>query len=81
MPGYLIIAIVCTGLWLIFPKGFKYLVGTMVGFITGAFLWGLGVLAWTIAMGHDISWQGMVRSFIGCVIVGNVVGYVLAAKG
>lgn len=81
MPGYLLIAIVCTGLWLIFPKGFKYLVGTMVGLIGGAFLCGLGVLAWTVALGHDVSWQGMAWGFIACVIAGTVSGCVLAAKG
>lgn len=81
MPGYLLIAIVCTGLWLLFPKGFKYLVGTIVGLIGGAFVWGLGVLAWTAVLDNDISWQGMAWGFIGCVIAGTVAGCVLAAKG
>ena len=81
MPGYLIIAIVCTGLWLLFPKGFKYLVGTMVGLIGGAFVWGLGTLTWTVAMGNDVSWQGMAWWFIGCVIAGTFAGCALAARG
>lgn len=81
MPGYLIIAIVCTGLWLLFPKGFKYLVGTLIGLIGAAFVWGLGVLVWTVALGNDISWQAMAWCFIACVIAGTASGCVLAAKG
>lgn len=81
MPGYLIIALACVGLWLVFPKGFKYLVGSLVGTCAGGFVWGLGVLAWTVALGNDVSWHGMGWSFLGCVVMGIVGGCVLAARG
>lgn len=81
MPGHLIIALACIVLWLLFPKGFKYLVGSLVGVCAGGFLWGLATLTWTVALGHDVSWQGMAWGFVSCVAACIVGGCVLAAKG
>ena len=37
--------IICTGLWLLFPKSFKFMVGTFVGFCAGGFVWSLTAMA------------------------------------
>lgn len=81
MPAYLIVAITCVVLWLLFPKGFKYLVGSLVGTCAGGFLWGLGTLTWTVALGRDVSWQGMACGLVSCVMLGIIGGCVLAARG
>lgn len=63
----------CVGLWLLFPKGFKYLVGSWIGFIGGTFLWAVLAIAfsWLIAPG----------AFVAFSIAGIFAGCVLAARG
>lgn len=81
MVGFLYLAFVCSGLWLLFPKGFKYLVGTWVGAMGGTFFWGLFDLAWFVGLGLDMSWAALAWTFIGFIIAGMVAGCFLAAKG
>mgnify|MGYP005834639737 CR=1 FL=1 len=78
--GLLESALICVGLFLLFPKGFKYLVGTWVGAMTGAFLWGLAFIGIGFA-GLDPSWAVMGWSFLGFVATGIIVGCILAAHG
>lgn len=65
--------VVCICLWLLFPKGFKYLVGTWIGVITGAVLWGF-----MAAVDPDLI---SVESFVAAVAAGIVAGCIFAAKG
>lgn len=67
----LIIIVICVGLWLLFPVGFKYLVGVGIGFCFGGFWWCL------------LSILGYIPSgcFLCFVLAGIVGGCVLAAKG
>lgn len=81
MIGFLYTVFACVGLWLLFPKGYKYLVGTWVGAIAGAFLWGLFDLAWFVGLGLTMSWAAMAWTFIGFIVVGIFGGCVFAAKG
>jgi len=37
---FVVICAVCTALWMLFPKGFKYVVGTFMGVCGGGFFWG-----------------------------------------
>jgi hypothetical protein len=72
--------VVCVGLWLLFPKSFKFFVGSMVGTFGAMFFWGITLLAWSMAV-HSPSWAAMGWSMACFVIVGNVVGCYAAAKG
>ena len=74
-------ALVFIALWLMFPKGFKFLVGSWVGAMGGAFFWGLFELAWLVGLSHDMSWPQLAWSFIAFVVAGICGGCVLAAKG
>jgi hypothetical protein len=65
---------VCVGLFLLFPKGFKYLVGTWVGAISGWFFWGLAGIA-------SCATFVTIPMFIGFTIAGIFAGIVFAAKG
>lgn len=69
----LAILVTCIFLWILFPKGFKYLVGTWVGIVFGGFFWGLGVIAF------DCLLSG--RAFVAFIVAGIVGGCVLAARG
>lgn len=73
-------AFICTGLWLLFPKSFKFFVGSMVGTAGAMFFWGLAVLVWCM-VAHIPSWAGMGWSMVTFVILGNVAGCFAAAKG
>lgn len=81
MSFTVITAIVCVCLWLLFPKGFKYLVGSWVGAISGAFLWGIAELAWLVGLSQEASWSRLAWSFVAFVVAGIVAGCVLAARG
>jgi len=71
--GLIGIAAIMTVLWLIFPKSFKYFVGTWVGAMGGGFFWSLFamIFAGLITVG----------CFITFIVVGIIVGCVLAARG
>jgi len=84
MFGTLAVLAVCIGLWLLFPKGFKYLVGMMVGTFGALFLWGLFIVVWGIDHFSDpdcvpraLFWW----SLCGSLIAGNGLGILIAAKG
>lgn len=66
----------CIGLFLLFPKGFKYLAGTIIGAIFGGFAWGLFAL---VATPH--TYHGAGQSFVLFLIIGAILGNVFAAKG
>jgi hypothetical protein len=66
----------CLGLALLFPKGFKYLIGTIVGMFFGGFAWGLFAM---LATPH--SFHGAGQTFVLFLIIGAIVGNVFAAKG
>jgi hypothetical protein len=78
--GLLESVLICVGLFLLFPKGFKYLVGTWMGAITGGFLWGLFIGGLFIA-GQNPSWSFMGWSFVGFILAGVIGGLFLAANG
>jgi hypothetical protein len=65
---------VCVGLFLLFPKGFKYLVGTWVGTAAGGFFWGLAAIAFPAVI-------VTAQVFVGFIVAGIVAGCVFAAKG
>lgn len=71
--GIIGIAAIMTVLWLAFPKGFKYLVGTWVGFAGGGFFWSLFAMCF-----HGLITVG---AFVAFIVVGIVVGCVFAARG
>ena len=75
------VALACIGLWLLFPKGFKYLVGCWVGAFSGAFFWGLAEILWLVGLGNDLSWSQLAWSFVAFVVAGMAGGCVLAARG
>jgi len=77
----LVTIFVCVGLFLLFPKGFKYLVGTWVGAMSGGLFWGLFILAWTLGLSNDPTWVFMAWSYIGFTIAGIFGGCVFAANG
>lgn len=79
--GLLETAFLCIALWLLFPKGFKYLVGCWVGAISGIFIWGIFVLVWLAVAHGDVSWQAMGWSLVSAISAGIVSGCVLAAHG
>lgn len=68
------IVLVCVGLFMLFPKGFKFMVGTWVGFTAGCFVWCLSVLAISDGLFTP-------RAFAAFAVAGIVGGCVLAAKG
>lgn len=72
MPILVILA-VCTGLFLLFPKGFKFMVATWVGVAGGGLLWGL------LAMAIPALITGW--TFLGFILAGIFAGCVIAAKG
>lgn len=78
--GLLETILICVCLFLLFPKGFKYLVGTWVGAMTGAFLWGLVFIAVGVA-GVDPTWALMGWSLLTFLLGGIGGGCVLAARG
>lgn len=78
--GLLESALICIGLFLLFPKGFKYVVGSWVGAMSGGFLWGV-VLASAFMLGLDPSWSTMGWTFLGFSAVGITSGCILAAHG
>ena len=80
MIGLLWCMTVCVGLWLLFPKGFKYWVASFVGTAGGMFFWGLFVMFWCMAITSP-SWAFMGWSMVMFVLLGNVAGCYLAAKG
>jgi len=71
--GLIGIAAIMTVLWLAFPKGFKYFVGSWVGAVGGGFFW--SVFAMCFAGLITLGW------FIAFIVVGIVVGCVFAARG
>jgi hypothetical protein len=66
-------ALVCLVLLFLFPKAFKFMVGTWVGVACGGFLWCLAGLVIP-----PLFTPGAFVAFIAAGIVG---GWVLAAKG
>lgn len=78
--GLLETILICVGLFLLFPKGFKFMVGTWVGAMGGGFFWALG-LGGAFMAGMDPSWPVMGWSFLGFILVGVFFGCVLAARG
>lgn len=78
--GLLESILICVGLFLLFPKGFKYLVGTWVGAMTGAFLWGLVFIA-VFMGGVNPSWAWMGWSLLAFLLGGIGGGCTLAARG
>jgi hypothetical protein len=68
-----VIVVVCTGLWLLFPKGFKFMVGTWVGFCGGGFFWGLTAMLVPALI--------TLHAFVGFLVAGIVAGCFFAAKG
>jgi hypothetical protein len=71
---------VCTGLFILFPKAFKFWVGSFVGTAGGIFFWSIGFFIYWMIAGLP-SWVGMGWSALAFVILGNVVGLYCAAKG
>ncbi len=78
--GLLETILVCVGLFLLFPKGFKYMVGTWVGVMGGGFFWGLAFAAAFMA-GLEPTGALMGWSFLAFIVVGIAFGCVLAARG
>lgn len=78
--GLLESILICVGLFLLFPKGFKYLVGTWTGAMTGGFLWGLAVIG-ACMVGIRPSLVAMGWSFLTFIVSGIAAGLVLAARG
>jgi ABC-type dipeptide/oligopeptide/nickel transport system permease component len=74
-------AAICTGLWLLFPKAFKYWVGTLIGTFGALFFWGVFVVAWGVGHNFDISSGLFVWSLVASVVIGNMLGILIAAKG
>jgi len=68
------------GLWLLFPKGFKFVVGSMVGSFGAMFFWGLFTLFWCM-VAHIPTWAFMGWTMIVFLVIGNVAGLVFAVKG
>jgi hypothetical protein len=64
---------VCVGLFMLFPKGFKFMVGTWVGFTAGALAWCLTTFAFEQLFSPKV--------FLGFAVAGIIGGCVLAAKG
>lgn len=81
MPSHLIFGFVCVGLWLLFPKGFKYLVGSLVGACAGGFVWGIGTLVWLTGVAENVSWTFMGWTGLGCLTGGIITGCICAARG
>jgi hypothetical protein len=70
---FIVIIAICTGLWLLFPKGFALMVGSWVGFCMGGFAWGMAaMLVPALITLHVFAWF---------LVVGTVGGCVVAAKG
>lgn len=65
--------VACICLFLLFPKGFKYLVGTWVGVTSGIVFWAMFAI-----MFPCLITGGAIATF---VVVGIAMGCVLAAKG
>lgn len=70
---FLFATFVCVGLYMLFPKGFKYLVGTWVGFLGGGFFWAIAAMFF----------PGLItlHAFAGFLVAGIVGGWVFAANG
>lgn len=69
----LILLAFCVGMYMLFPKGFKYLVGTWVGLAFGVFAWACCALG-----AHGLfCWA----AFAGFSVLGIFAGCVFAAKG
>lgn len=79
--GLLETFLICLGLFLLFPKGFKYLVGTWVGAMTGAFLWGLVFLSVGLLVGVHLTLPVMGWSLLAFLLAGISGGIRLAAYG
>lgn len=80
MVGLLWALFISIGLWVLFPKGFKYWVGSLVGTCGGMFFWGVFVMFWCMAANIP-SWEFMGWTMLGFLILGNVAGISLAVKG
>ena len=71
--GFIETLLVCIALFMVFPKGFKYLVGTWMGAMVGAMFWWLAIIGWDCFFTRG--------SFVAFVLVGIIAGWVFAAKG
>lgn len=80
MPHFIPLALVSLALWLLFPKSFKYLVGSWVGVAMGGCGWGL-IFAGLFIAGVNPSWAVMGYGFITAMIAGIMGGCVLASRG
>lgn len=71
---------VCMGLYLLFPKGFKYVVGTWLGFVAGVLAW--IIVLFTVGV-MDVYNDGhlFAISFYVFAVLGIALGCWLAAKG
>lgn len=66
--------IACVGLFVLFPKAFKYLVGTWIGVSVGGLAWCTASLAFFPTFFSP-------GGFLGFIVAGIVGGCILAAKG
>lgn len=73
MPHFIVILLVCIGLFLLFPKGFKFLVGSWVGVAAGGFAWALAAMVFSQLI--------TLEAFASFIMVGIVGGLIFAAKG
>lgn len=70
--------IICLGMALLFPRGFKYLVGTFVGVCFGGFVCGLCSL---FGCFHFETFTAFGQTLGAFFIIGAIIGNVFAAKG
>lgn len=71
---------ISVGLALLFPKGFKYMVGTWVGVATADFLWSIVFFGlWIAGVRYSLATMGW--SLLGATVLGFVSGIIVAARG
>lgn len=73
MPGIVIAFFVSLGLFLLFPKGFKFMVGTWVGVMAGGFFWGVFALMFPALI--------TAMAFAMFLLAGVIVGWIFACYG
>lgn len=74
-----LIALACLfGLYLLFPKGFKYMVGSWLGVCAGGLVWCVCAFFFHCLVS---TWDMAGWSFLSFVAVGIIAGCIFAAKG
>lgn len=68
-----------TVMYLVFPKGFKYMVASWVGAAGGIFTWGL-VTTTIFLTGGSPSWVSMGWTSLSSLVAGVVVACIVAAR-